>query len=409
MKHVAIIGAGASGLMAAVQLAQQKIKVSLFDANETVGKKITASGNGRCNISNQNLSPDDYRTLSPDFIKPTLQRYDYKTIRETFKKMGMLFYEKADGKAYPYAQESKAVSELFRSHLEAFDVALFLETPIDKIEARDNLFFLQSQGKGYDGFDYLIMATGSSAAPQLGGNSSGLALLEKLGHTIIEPYPVLVQFESSAVPSLLNGVRMPAKVNLFIDGNQTEQTHGDLLFTKYGLSGLSILDLSFYASEALQRGQEVTLSLNLLPEFDRQRLTQTLLSLFAVLPKQDLLRSFSTIVPSKLAKSLLDFAALPMDIKNSAVDRKTVQKLANRLLDWRVKIDATHGARHAEACGGGVWCEEVDNTRYESKKKRGLFLTGEVLDIVGRRGGYNFHFAWSSALMAVEAILNDRD
>ena len=401
--QIAIVGAGASGLMAAITLARKGFSVSLFEAGDAIGKKIAASGNGKCNISNRHMSPNDYDTLSIDFLKPALETYDYERIKSYFEALGLLFFEKEDGKAYPYAQEARAVVRLFESYLTLYGVKLFLNRAIEHIKKDQHTFTLRSKQEYFEGFDRLIMATGSQAAPQLGGTQSGLEILEALGHTLLPAYPALVQLESKAVPKSLSGLRIKAKVELLIDERFEASEYNDLLFTNYGVSGLAVLDLSTSASKALLYGQNVKLNIDLMPEFEAKELKEMIKKLINTLPKERFIQSLSLLLPLKLAKAVAKTAQV-QELKNSQIDTKTLQTVLNRLKSWRIMIEDTHGFKHAEAAGGGVLCDEVKAKSFESKKVSNLYILGEALDVVGKRGGYNFHFAWASALMAAQSI-----
>lgn len=405
MKKVAVVGAGASGLISAILVASRGIAVELFEANDRIGKKILASGNGHCNISNKNISLDHYAGYEPGFAAYALERLSFKELERLFKQWGMFLDTKADGKAYPFSYEARSVVQLLQETLQSKGVKLHLNTKIEKI-VKENAFSLYSEADSFTGFDALIMAAGSEAAPQLGGNRSGIGMVEALGHSCAPTYPALVQLQLEGESfTKMTGVRQQAAVQLIIDGQRGGKIEDDLLFTRYGVSGLSVLDLSCEASYALSLFQEVQIEVNLLPKFDRQHLSSKIDTLCRQAPDLMFSTLLSGMIHSKIAIQALKESGLSTELKGCDVDMKVIQRLVSQLLGWRFVVKDTHGFKHAEVSGGGIVTSEIDPQTMMSKKVDGLYCVGELLDIVGDRGGYNFHFAWASGKVAAESII----
>jgi hypothetical protein len=196
------------------------------------------------------------------------------------------------------------------------------------------------------------------------------------------------------------GVKTFAEVTLTIDNKSITKVQGDILFASYGISGLAILDISQMASYGLMKKQRVTIAINLLPRFDSQSLGDTLEELFVSVPHHTLETLLSTLLPTKILPCLFEEARMERSTIVSKVTAKEIQKLTHLLQNWQFEVTDTHGFKHAEVSGGGVATAEVNNKTMESKLIKGLYFSGEVLDIVGRRGGYNFNFAWASGLIA---------
>jgi predicted Rossmann fold flavoprotein len=397
MSNIAVIGAGASGMLSAILLAQKSHEVTLFESNSKVGKKILASGNGHCNISNSNISNDHYHGYDSNFVNDALSNFSFSQLEKLFKKFGLLLDIKDDGKAYPQSYEAKAVSEIFLMTALNSGVQLICEEKIEHIEKEDD-FSLHSANNNYKSFDKVVVATGGEAAPALGGNDSGYLMAESFGHAIAPIYPSLVQLKLDGNEyESMSGTKRFSSVKLYIDKELENEIQGDILFTRYGISGLAILDLSQKASQALSLGSFVTIVVNFFPELDRQKLDSKIASLCKQLPQASFATLLSTLIHSKIVNQVLKSVHINLDIKASSMDSKAIKKVVNLLVNWKFTVNDTHGFKHAEVCGGGVLTSEVDSKTMQSKKVEGLYFVGEVLDIVGDRGGYNFHFAFATA------------
>lgn len=400
MNKIAIIGGGAAGLMAAITAANEGADVLVFEQNDAPGKKILASGNGRCNIINDKSSIDDFEGLDTRFASHALNVMDYNTFERFCKSIGLLLERKEDGKCYPLSQEAKAVqSALVRAAVHA-GVRFQNNTYIEEVLREGDGFAIRSDAQTAR-FDRLVIATGSPAAPQLGGNASGIAFARALGHAVSEPFPSLVGLHLDA-PELakMTGVKTLAHVTLLVDNTPVSETLGDILFTRYGISGFAVLDLSHRASEALRDFSQVSLHIDLLPQFTLQSLAAQIEQMSAAIPDDTLYDLLCGLVPHKLITSLLRQQKLPIQTPCREVNAKTAKKAAYALKQWHFAVTDTHGFKHAEVAGGGVLTREIDPKTMESLLVRHLFFAGEVIDITGHRGGFNFHFAWGSGYLA---------
>ncbi|MDD2358232.1 MAG: NAD(P)/FAD-dependent oxidoreductase [Thiovulaceae bacterium] len=404
MKKVAIIGAGAAGLTASVILARNNIKVDLFEQNTKNGKKILVSGNGHCNITNKFVSKSNYFSENLSFIEPTLKRFGYHELERFMNSIGILFSAKEDGRTFPLSYEAKSVVTAFEEALSLLDVTVFNECKIQSIQKEKN-FTLTCKDKTYTDYDAVIVATGLLAYPQLGGNEDGLKFASAFGHTLIPTYPSLVGLHlHSSLHEELCGVKIDGEVTIYVDGLKEKTMQGDLLFTKYGISGLAIFDISQIASQALVNFQNVEISLNLLRDFNAQSLSAQILNLCKTLPENKTSTVLGAILPAKLVSVILKETRIDPNAKALHVNTKMVKTLINKLQNWKFKVTDTHGFSHAEVCGGGINTLEIDEKTFESKKTKNLYFVGEVLDVLGERGGYNFQFAFASGVLCAEAI-----
>jgi len=398
---IAIIGAGASGLMAAITASKEGNEVHLYEQNTKSAKKILASGNGRCNISNKNLSSSDYFGMNQNFVTPALETFGFTHLQKFCKNMGLLLNILDDGRAYPLSNEAKSVALSFESYALSKGVRFFTESKITKVTKQDGKFFLFHENLSSEPYDKLLICTGSEAAPQLGGTTSGYELASSLGHSLIPTYPSLVQLHLNAkVHEKMSGSKVDGEVSLYINGKKEQSIKGDLLFTKYGISGFAILDISQQASESMLNYQSVDIGLDLLPKFDRQSLSSQLLSMCQNLPSFEIETILSGMLPKKIAHTLLEEAKISPQTLASKVHTKMTKQIVSKIKDWRFEVSETHGFKHAEVSGGGINTDEVNEKTMESKLCEGLYFAGEVLDIVGRRGGFNFAFAFASGHLA---------
>jgi predicted Rossmann fold flavoprotein len=392
-KKVAIIGAGASGLISAIFCAKAGMRVDIYEQNEKCAKKILVSGNGRCNITNTTFSKANYISDNPDFVTYALSEFGFVEFEKFANSIGLLLDKKEDGRCYPLSNEAKSVARLLEESAKALGVNFFIHTKIENI---------QELLKKYDA---LIVATGSEAASHLGGNRDGHRFAEEFNHTILPTYPSLVQLHLDAtIAHKIAGAKVDGEVTLLINHKVDSTAKGDILFTKYGVSGFSVLDISARASQALMNYEAVDISLNLLPNFSAQKLSAHILSLAKSQASLSILDILVGLIPLKIATNLLDELEISHTISSDAIHTKLTKKVANTLLNWRFAVSDTHGFRHAEVSGGGIDTKEINPQSMESLKRKNLYFVGEVLDVVGHRGGYNFAWAWASGVLAAKSI-----
>jgi predicted Rossmann fold flavoprotein len=393
MKNVTIIGAGASGLICAIFCAKNNLKVDIYEQNEKCAKKILVSGNGRCNITNANISKYDFSSQNPDFVEFAIKEFGYHEFVKFINSIGLILDIKDDGRAYPLSNEAKSVALLLQEYAKNLGVVFHTATKITDIKA-----LLKK-------YDSVVVATGSEAASHLGGNRDGLTFAEEFGHNIIPTYPSLVQLHLNAtVAHKMAGAKVDGEVTLLINNKKEITAKGDILFTHYGVSGFSILDISGRASQALMNYEAVSVSLNLLPTFSVQKLSAHILSQAKNMPTLTVFDILVGLIPMKIATNLLDELEIEHSIHADEIHTKLAKKIANTLLNWRFEVEETHGFRHAEVSGGGIDTTEINPKTMESLKQKNLYFCGEVLDVVGRRGGYNFAFAWASGYLAAKSI-----
>lgn len=389
-----IIGAGASGMVAAISLAQSGKRVCLIEYQSRGGKKILASGNGHCNIANVNVSSKHYKANNTELLRNLLNSCSPQKIVEFFDDLGLEIVAKADGKMYPKSNQASSVLALLEARVKKLKIDTFYNAKDLKIKKGFSITFNSNSIKSKN----LIIATGSEAAPQLGSTNFGLEVAKSFGHSIIKPLPALVPLTSKdSICKVLNGLKLDVNARLFINNQEKTSINGDILFRDYGVSGLAILDISLEAIRHIDNKQDVKISIDFFKELNKKELLDYLKS---KINKQRAL-SVNLWLGGFLHTKLANFLAKELNLEHLSEDRlntKLLKELTNKLKNYTISIDGIREFKYAEVALGGVNSQEINPKTFESKKQKGLFFIGEVLDVVGNRGGYNFYFAWCSGM-----------
>lgn len=391
MNRVAIIGGGASGMSAAIAAAESGAKVTIFESNDKLCKKILATGNGRCNLSNINVSVEHYHGHNTDFISHALKNFDVTYTIRKFEEMGILTKIEDKGKIYPYSGNASAVSEALRERIKALGVEVICGFEVKDIIKKKDGFMLVSYKNEREKCSAAIIATGGKASPASGSKGGGYQLLEKFGHTVTELKPSLVQIKTEPeTAKKLKGIKLNARVRI---GDVYDD--GEVLFTDYGLSGPPIFYLSAYADNQNE------LSLDFMPEYSEAQTEEILKQKRKNCPYM-LLESFmSGIINKKVGQLILKQAgAAPLSRAVSSLDDAEIKKIAQIIKCRKFKIDGTMSWNNAQVTKGGVRTNEFYADTMQSKLINGIFAAGEILDIDGDCGGYNLQWAWSSGFTA---------
>jgi predicted Rossmann fold flavoprotein len=388
-----IIGGGAAGLVAGIVLGRQGADVRILEQNDRPAKKLLATGNGRCNITNRTVTPARFHSEHPTFVATALEGYGTEQVEAFLRSVGLELIEGKEGQLFPMSLQAGSVAEMLVFEAKRLGVGFELDTMVEGV-TREGDGFRITTNKGMFGSRHLILASGSPAAPQLGGSSGGMEIARSLGHTLIPPHPALVQLESDA-PWLRRtaGVKLRARATLIGNGESPISRTGDVLFATYGISGLAILDLSREASRMLAGYTYPTVELDLFPDHTKEQLTQLLLRRIDHQANRPLPLWLHAVLPKKLIPVLLDQSRC-ITQSEANLGRKQIAKLVYTLQHLRIPITATHGFKHAEVAAGGVDVSEVNPTTMESRIVPRLFFAGEILDVDGDRGGFNLHWAW---------------
>lgn len=396
-KRVAIIGAGASGLVAAITAAQRGLEVELFEKSSKAGRKILATGNGRCNITNENISVENYHGRQPSFVKEALKRFSSAEVQKFFSTLGLEMTRGAKGRLYPMSLQSSSVVDFLSHEAKRLGVRFHLSSEVQHVEKNAALFRVIGEEFSRD-FDTVLIASGSLAMPALGSSESGYSFAKQFGHTIENPFASLVQLISDDhFLTEASGVKIDADLEIFVESEPKMRVRGDLLFTNYGLSGSAILDISRHASFAISKKRDVKIRIDLLPKLTASELKSLLQKRAQLSHNLPVELWLNGIIHKKLIKLIFAQAKLSMA---QNINTKIVHKLAYTLKNLEIVIKETKGVKSCEVMAGGVATKDIDPKTMQSKLVKGLFFSGEVLDIDGDCGGYNLHFAWASGMLA---------
>lgn len=392
--EIAIIGGGASGLVAAIAAKKDNNTVTIYERSKRVGRKILATGNGRCNMTNVGAGLENYHGRDPYFIKGALSRFWVDETIEFFSRLGVLTKEEQDGKVYPYSDTASAVLDVLRRKTDELGVVTLCDTDIRSVSHTCKGFKIASyNGKTFYS-DRVIVACGGKAAPDLGSNGSGFELLKGLGHSITELKPSLVQIKTELdVVKKLKGIKINAEVKM-----ARNKAHGELLFTDYGLSGPPIFTLSSRMDDAKY------IYVDIMPEYSYDDLLNMLYERVSYLYNVQLEDFFTGMINKRVAQALLkDIGIYPLSRKAHTLSQKEIERIASAIKDWKFRITGTMSWNNAQVTKGGVCTDEFNSVTMESNLVSGLYACGEVLDIDGDCGGYNLQWAWSSGYLAGKA------
>jgi len=396
-----IIGAGAAGLVSAIVSARAGQAVVLLEQNKKIGKKILVSGNGKCNIDNKYISPSRFHGQNPAFIKEVLEGYDFEVVEKFFTSLGLELAEGKEGKMFPMSLQSSAVVEFLEYEAKRVGVQIICDCAVTDISKEANTFTVETS-QGTKTCTQLVLASGSPAAPHLGGSNSGYDFATKMGHSLTPRHPSLVQLcsEETWVKGCA-GVKVAGTAKLYANGEHITEKKGDLLFTNYGISGLAILDLSREVSTRLANFDYCELSLDLMPQMSKEKLTALLRARVKENSEKPLNLWLQGVLNKKLIAIILEQSKCEVRTEGT-LNTKEINKLVHAIKNLKLSISDTKGFKGAEVSTGGINTREVNPQTMESKLVRNLFFVGEILDVDGDRGGFNFHFAWVCGLRAGE-------
>lgn len=388
---VIIIGAGASGLMCAAEAGKRGRKVIVLDHANKAGKKILMSGGGRCNFTNYEVGPDNYISHNPHFCKSALSRYTQWDFLALVGRYHIPFHEREHGQLF-CDESARDILNMLLSECNNAGVVIKLNTSIDTIAPASDKGFHLKTNKGNYVCQSLVVATGGLSIPKMGATPLGYKIAQQFGITVWPTRAGLVPFtlqpEDKAKFSALSGIAVPCVIS-----NKSRSFRENILFTHRGLSGPAVLQISSY----WRPGEEIMI--NLLPDMN--------LSVELKSKRQQKIKSkMKTCLDSYLPKRLINSLFTDDVLENSLQDLsdKQIEQISKQIHNWTIKPNGTEGYRTAEVTSGGVDCEAISSKTMESKAVPGLYFIGEVLDVTGWLGGYNFQWAWSSAWCAGQYV-----
>lgn len=393
-----VIGAGASGMMAAITAARENKKVCIIEKLDKAGKKILATGNGKCNFTNEIMNADCFHG-DKAFVEHALAQFSVKDCLKFFHSIG-IYPKNKNGYYYPNSEQAVSVTNALLFELERLGVKISYETMVKEIEATDENVCVWTNKGNFIG-KRLVIATGLLAAPKLGSDGSLFDAVKALGHHFMPILPALCGFYCKGMKfKQVSGVRAHGTVCAYIDGVKYAEDTGEIQFTDYGLSGIPVFQISHYLSKGLYEKKKVEIKMNLLPDFDKKHLVDEInyrRSLGASMPISALLNG---LVNQKLSDMILDKAGVDREIYASSVSADKILKIAELLQEITVTVTNYRDFEYAQVCTGGISTSDIDHQTLESKLVSNVYFTGEILDVDGICGGYNLHFAWATGFIA---------
>lgn len=400
---IVVIGAGASGMVAAITAARKGAEVVLFEKEERVGKKLLATGNGKCNYSNEIYTGSEYHCSDLSFVQTVLSKVTVEDTLEFFKELGVWPRVLSEGRIYPYSEQASSVLDALRTEIKRLKIEVICEHWIKGMVRRETGGFnLVSQQNMRLRADKVILACGGRAGAQYGCDGDGHAIAEMLDHRVEEPVQALVQLTSDeSYFKHLKGVRSKGQVSLVCKGDVLDTEVGEIQFTEFGLSGICVFNLSGMAMRQIKQGEKVFVRIDLFPEIQMEELYQMMQTRWEQSQDKTLEEFLNGLVHKKVAVILLKLLKMEkLSMLVSDIKQEELNKLSFLMKNWNVPIQGSKGWNEAQTTSGGIVVEEIDPETMESKILQDLFFSGEVIDVDGKCGGYNLQWAWSSGILA---------
>lgn len=396
---VAIIGAGPAGLMAAITAARNKQKVIIVDQKNILGKKIPATGNGRCNFTNDVMELSCFRG-DVALCQTVLNQFGKEDVLRFFSKLGVL-YKQRNGYYYPYSDQASTILDALTAEIKRLGVSVFLEKKVVNIEEAYIGFSIQLDEEKLQA-KKVIVATGLLASPKLGSDGSMFDIIKALGHRFTPIVPALCGFEATGMQfKNVAGVRAEGRICLWVNAKQVAEDIGEIQYNEYGISGIPVFQISRYVSYALHEKQSCKAYIDLLPQYKKEDL------LAGLLVRQQELQGQATLfegVQGWMNQKLLREIFRENDIRMDKLIRECSKEELSQLIDAMkcvsIVFTKSRGYEFAQICAGGIRAEEVRPETLESRIIPNLYFAGEILDVDGICGGYNLQWAWASGYVA---------
>lgn len=407
-RKVAVVGGGAAGMMAAVQAAYAGARVTVYERNDRVGKKILSTGNGKCNFSNEDMRATCYYGSGAGYVDGFYKQFGVAETKTFFRELGMRIKDR-NGYLYPASEQAATVLDVLRYEMERLGIEICAGCRVTGIDGPGNPGYrltLETETAAYKKrtYDAVILACGGRAAPKTGSDGTGLAMAMRLGHRIVPTVPALTALRcGETFWKQVAGVRCEARLMLYIDGNGVSSVQGELQLTDYGISGIPVFQFSRIAAYALQEGRTVTVKIDLMPDPGAADTQEAFWAQRWERQKRQSMEQFVTgTVNKKVGLLLLKLAGIRETETVCEIEGARRRKLEQLFHAFEVTVKGTNSFEQAQVCAGGVDFAEVTD-RLESVRRPGLFFAGEMLDIDGICGGYNLQWAWSSGAVAGRA------
>ncbi|MBI2931161.1 MAG: NAD(P)/FAD-dependent oxidoreductase [Planctomycetes bacterium] len=396
---VAVVGAGAAGLATAIFAARRGRSVVAFDGATKLGAKILVSGGGRCNVTNARVVPGDFRGGSSNVVRQILDAFPVGRTVAFFREIGVPLHEEEDGKLFPDSNSARTVLEALVREAGRTGVRFLTGHRVSGVGIADGRLRVETS-RGAFGARRVVLATGGMSVPKSGSDGTGYRLAVALGHTIVPPVPALVPLVLEGdFHAPLSGIAQPVEIAVRSEGSKPVRVRGAMLWTHFGVSGPAALDVSRF----WLRDRSARVTANLLPGLDFASAEKGLVGLAREQPRSQLRNALATLLPAQVAAAVVAKLGLRGETPMSHLPREDRRALVRSLLEWPLPVRDSRGYDYAEVTAGGVPLTEIEPRTLASRRCPGLYLVGEILDVDGRIGGFNFQWAWSSAWVAASA------
>lgn len=410
-----VVGGGASGLFSAALLSHYAVQKgnafrgAVLEKGKRVGNKLAVTGNGTCNISHTPLLPENYHGTDAAFSSYAFQAFPPEKSMGFFQKIGVETFVREDGRVYPTCLQASAVLDCLRAELCQNGIEEHCGITVTSLKKQKNLWIVTTD---QDEFvtKSVIVAAGGTASPSVGGCDNGYRLLTALGCKCITPFPSVVPLKTDTTfIRAVKGIRINAKASLCHHSRVCTSAYGEVLFTEYGLSGPAIMQISRAVGAARQEQvKNFQIQLDLFPQTKLDDLIKLLKARKALLCERLLEDFFTGFINKRLGQTLVRACGLSLSSPTKYLTAEQIDCLATLCKCWNIDVCGTTGFSNAQVTGGGISTADFNPRTMEHRQLRGLFAVGEVLDIDGDCGGYNLQWAWSSAAVAAEKILNNK-
>lgn len=397
--HILVVGAGASGMMAAITAAKNRKKVLLIDRCDKIGKKIYATGNGKCNFTNEFMDISCFHG-NLELAANGLEYFNHQDTIHFFHELGILSKSK-NGYLYPNSEQASSVVKAMEKELSSLGVDLLLSTEVSGIECQKNGFKVWMNEMEYR-VDKIIFATGLLASPKLGSDGSILPMIKNLGHRFTKILPALTGFYCDGFSFKQSaGVRQTGLVTLWDNQQFVEENYGEIQFTDYGLSGIPIFQISSNAIRRLDEGHHVEIGISFFPEYTPEELLSEIKYRALMLQEEDTISDlWNGLLNDKLCMPIIAQVGLKPQDMLCKLQEQDYKNIVDALLYTRVSVQKSKGFEQAQVCTGGIRSEEINIKTLESKIVKDIYFCGELLDVDGICGGYNLQWAFSSGYLA---------
>ncbi len=398
-----IIGGGAAGLCAAISIKQKNknLNVAIIEQLSRVGKKLITTGNGRCNITNRDISVDRYHGDNVAFSEYALGKYGNFAAEDFFDSIGVPFCYDEQGRAYPYSLQASSVVDALRFAAEELGVKIFLETAVYDYDKVKSGYRLDTSKGGF--YAKIVIAAGGlcSGGKALGSTGGLLSVFKNHGYNTVAVTPAIVQIKTEpSIVRSLKGIKVNADAALFADKKLIRREFGEVLFCDYGLSGPPILQIS----RAVERTDgNITVVLDLMPEFSFAQIVGMLECRARTLKMRNLDEFFTGLLNKRVGQAVIKLCGLKLGERVSTLKNSDIKSLADKLKHLSFAVLGTTGFDNSQVTAGGLDTNDFDDKTMMSKREKGIFAIGEILDIDGDCGGFNLQWAWSSAMCAADA------